>query len=310
MTRLLALVGKPTSEKFFFPAIRFQRVQALQKKKLTWSWKSVDYKVYPSGLKSWTMCPHRYVHEDVHEPPSWGIEAPYKMEVGTYLHKMFQDCANSIEEFPLLYAQPDFSKVIDPPAGSPELHRLTKAYEEGEFYKDTAISLEKRRKIREMQKAGVHLLGLEMQSKMHDIVPEIPVYDWESGVSGRADAVLDMYGQPVVFDIKTKSVEDVRKSKKTNEWEENLWAEAVKKYPSEDHKIQVSVYCYLINKFKFYDKPVRKAGLGYVNLLMKAGDPNAEYEVYFDFDEEMEKRIGLLLEHISLSHAARSGGSC
>lgn len=261
--RIIAMIGGAgmlqQQEKFFFPAIRFKRSQQLTEKKLKWNWAEKDHKIYPSQIKSWTMCPHRYIHTDVHKPPSFTIEALYKMEMGTYMHQMYQDCAKEIVD--LLWEPPSFDGVEFP--GQPNVIK-------------------------------------ELIEKQKEINPEVPVVDWLSGVSGRADAVLNIYGKPVVFDIKTTSVEDVRKDPKTGEWEENRWAEYIQKLPSEEHKIQVSIYCYLMNKYVYYKQPIRKAGLGYVNLLMKQGDPNSEHEVYFDFDEEREKKIGLLLEHIGL----------
>lgn len=255
--RLLALLGTRQSENFFFDAVRFKRNQILTEKKVTWNWAEKDHKLYPSAIKSWTMCPHRYVHVDVHKPPSFTTEALYKMEVGTYLHRMYQECAVDIKA--LLWEAPDFSRVMFAAGGGN---------------------------------------AEEFRQKYLDIFPEVPIYDLETGVSGRADAVLNIYGKPVVFDIKTTSVEDVKFDEKLGAWESGRWAKYIKALPSTEHQIQVSVYCYFMNKFKYYTQPIRKAGLGYVNLLMKAGEPNAEHEVYFDFTEEMEERIGLLLKHL------------
>lgn len=274
--RLLALLGSTETEKLFFPAIRFKRNQELTQKKLNWSWKEVNYKIYPSAIRSWTMCPRRYVHEDVHKPPSFPIESYYKMEVGTYLHKMYQDCAEGIEE--LLWKPPSFTGVPLPAKLTDQMR---------EFGKDDETAFRK-----------------WLLYKYNEIRPEVPVFDTFSGVSGRADAVLNMRGEPVVFDIKTTSVEDAKFDPKTGEWELDCWNKYKKKLPSEEHKIQVSIYCYLMNKFNYYDKPVRKAGLGYVNLLMKAGESAAEFETYFDFDEAQEKKIGLLLEHLGRERRA------
>lgn len=269
--RMLALLGEKQTEKLFFPAIKFRRSQTLAEKKLTWDWPATGHKIYPSALRSFTMCPHRYIHEDVRKPPNFPIESFYKMEVGTALHKMYQECAETVEE--LLWEDPDFSNVITESRDLPG----------------------------------------ELTQKHKDIRPEVPVFDMFTGISGRADAVINCFGEPVVFDLKTTSVEDVQKEMKldenkrkywTGKYLEGCWEQYQEKLPSEDHKIQVGIYCYFMNKYKYYSKPIRKAGLGYVNLLMKAGDPRSEFETYFDFTEEMEAKIGLLLEHIGIERMA------
>lgn len=231
----------------FFPYIRFQRQQVLREKQLNYSWEANKFKLYPSMIKSLTLCPKRYINEDVHKPPSFTIEVIYKMEVGKFLHLMLQEEAQKINNF--LWDDPDFSQLGD--------------------------------------------LAEGMKQKYEQIRPEVPVYHKESGISGRADAILRIKGEPVVFDIKTTSIDPEK------------WADGyTKKLPSKEHKLQVGIYCHLINKFKYYSKPVRKAGLGYLNLLYPAGSTEAEFESYFDFTEELDQRIGLLLEHLAKERTA------
>lgn len=271
MTRFDAVFGAP-SEKIFFPAVRGERDRELTRKKLTHSWASRDYKLYPSSIKSLTMCPVRYVQEDVHEPPGFDLAAFYKMEVGTALHLMYQNVALKVNN--LCWEDPSFLHVVDPSNPTKCLEMLAK-YKEGR--------------------------------------PEVPVFDVDSGFSGRADIVMKVAGEPVVLDIKTTSCEDVQREmikgpdgRKiwTGKWLENCWEAKKLKLPSEDHKIQVYIYCHLMNKFQYYSKPIKKAGLAYVNLLMKAGELPAEYETYLDFTPEIDAKIELLLKHLGLARTA------
>lgn len=243
---LLAQLAAKDTNKNFFNAVRYKRQQDLVERKMFHSWEKNSHKLYPSSIKSLTMCPHRFIQEDVHKPPSFTPQVVYSLELGKAVHNMLQTEGDKIEG--LYWAEPDYSQ-----------YALTS-----------------------------YNLMMEMMEKRKLIHPEVPVWDPLSGISGRADMVLDLGGEPVVFDIKTTSVEP------------DKWATKTADLPSEEHKIQVGIYCHLMNKFKLYSKPVRKGGLGYLNMLLKPGDPDAEYEVYFDFDSAFEQRIALLVEHLGI----------
>ena len=265
MTRVEAILGTG-NKNVFFPAIRYKRNQEILEKKLSWNWEATGHKIYPSGIKSWTMCPLQFIQEDVHIAPDFPLDSYYKMEVGTALHKMFQEKADEIER--LLWEKPDFSNIPCPDVLNSEMLSM-KNFNMDKFMRD----------------------------KYKQIYPEVPMFDGESGVSGRADLILNLKGEPVVFDLKTTSVLDAQKNKE-GEWEVDRWAKACKAFPKLEHRIQVCIYAHLINKFKYYSKPVKRCGLGYLNLLMPAGYEPAEFETYFDFTDELESKTANLLQHI------------
>jgi hypothetical protein len=228
---------------YFFSAVNSVRQKDLRKKNLEYSWKDINYKIYPSGIPSFNICPYEFIR-GLETAPIFSIESYYKMEVGTYLHKMYQ--TESLKAEDLLWEFPDLSTFL-----------------------------------------RLHPNHMEINSKLVDNWPEVPVFDPDSGISGRADLVLN-FDSPVVFDIKTTSLDLYR------------WNTNKSKLPGEPHRVQVSIYCYLMNKYKYYSKPIKKAGLGYVNLLIPSGDSGSELEVYFDYDEEMEFKTGLLIEHLGI----------
>lgn len=254
--KFLPLIGSKETEKHFFNAVRFKRQQDLTQRKLDHNWEAKGHKLYPSAIKSLTMCPHRFIQEDVHKPSSFTTQVVYSLELGKSVHEMLQ------------------TEGLDIP---------------GLYWKDVSYA---------------HYpdeFRLKLEEKRQYIYPEVPVMDPLSGISGQADMILDLGGNPVVLDIKTTSIEDIKTDEsKQVIIERNRWASKCAALPSEEHKIQVGIYCHLLNKFKILSKPVRKAGLAYVNMLLKPGDPDAEYEIYFDFTEEFEARIALLVEHLGL----------
>jgi hypothetical protein len=259
--RISALLGEIDNIKHFFNAVRFVRQKELLRRKQDWSWEKTGFKIYPTSLKSFTMCPHRFVREDVHKPPGYNMDALCRMEVGKSLHTMYQ---TEILQLPnILWELPDFSCYTQ--------------------------------EVADKQKM-----------KLEEIWPEVPILCTKSGISGRADAVLNIFGEPVVFDIKTTSVADVQKELDkegnwTGNWLENCWQEYIKQnLPSKQHEMQVFIYCHLMNKLGFYKKKIRKAALGYINLLMDSTNESAEHEVYFDFTEETEAKVELLVEHLAL----------
>lgn len=237
-------------KKHFFDAIRYWRQQTAQKQRLTYSWKDNNYKIYPSGLSSVSMCPYRYVHEDVHKPPVFPTEALYKMSVGNALHEMYQNDAMNVER--LLWPKPTVPDFL--------------------------------------------------QEKLESSWPEVPVADPESGISGRADLVLDQHGLPVVLDIKTTSIP-------VEKWN----ADYFKKLPYKNQMLQVGIYIHLMNKYGYYVSRISRGVLGYVNVLLPAGHRDAEIEKYFDYDDTMEENISLLIEHLSKERKAfieGRGSSC
>lgn len=219
----------------FFSSIRLNRETNLKLSKANYSWKSYNYKLYPSSFRSFYMCPKKFIEQDVHKPPSFAIEQIYKMEIGSALHRMYQDEVLKANE--ILWEKPNI----------PE----------------------------------------NLIKKLADNWPEVPVMDSNSGVSGRADAVLNIDNEIVVFDIKTTSVDKDR-------WEKYK----LEKLPSQSHLVQVATYIYLMNKYNYYNKKILKGALGYVNISMAPGEENSEYEYYFTYTDEMHDMIHNLLESL------------
>ena len=144
--------------------------------------------------------------------------------------------------------------------------------------------------------------SMEMEAKMQEAWPEVPVFDPWSWTSGRADLVVNYYGEPVVIDIKTTSHQDVQqeKDRKTGEysWVFDRWEAKKNSLPSEEHKLQVGIYVTLMNRLKYYDKPITKAGLCYLNLSVKPGDVYAESEHYWEINSDLQAQIEVLLWHL------------
>lgn len=132
-----------------------------------------------------------------------------------------------------------------------------------------------------------------LKKKLDDNWPEVPVFDSESGISGRADVVLNVNNEIVVFDIKTTSVDKDR-------WE----SYKLDKLPSQAHLVQVSIYIYLMNKYKYYEKKIKKGALGYVNIAMTPGEENSEFEYYFDYTDEIESMVENLISSLKIHRDA------
>lgn len=226
----------------FFSAVRISKMRQQHVKTRQYSWEAFGYKVYPSSLTSLTMCPKRFVEEDVHVPPNFSEDAIYRMAAGQYFHKLYQDAALVISS-EVLWESPN---VVD-----------------------------------------------ELKQKLRDNWPEVPMVDVESGISGRADLVLDIDDSPVPFELKTTSVD-------VDRWKEGY----TDKLPPSNHELQCGLYCHLMNKNKYYAKPITKFGFGYVNLLMVPGSPGSEFEVYRDYTQELDDKIGSLISHIARHRTA------
>lgn len=140
-------------------------------------------------------------------------------------------------------------------------------------------------------------LPAELQDKAKWIWPEVPVQDLPSGTSGRADLVLRMDDEPVPFELKTTASD------------RDKWIEDRRKKPNSNHKVQVAIYAHIMNRDNYYDKKIRKCGCGYINFTYAApGFFENEYEVYFDFTNEMDEKIGSMLEHLALQRDAYLAG--
>ena len=225
----------------FFSSIRTIREADLKRSRETYTWASYNHKLYPSSFRSFSMCPKRFIEEDVHKPPMFTIDQAYKMEIGTALHRMYQ--TEVLKHDSILWTKPVFTS---------------------------------------------HPNELELIKKIEHNWPEVPVYDPESGISGRADAVLNLENEIVVFDIKTTSVpKDNWDTYKSN------------RLPGAAHIVQVCTYIYLMNKYSYYHKKIKKGGLGYVNIAMSPGEEGSEFEYYFDYTDEMEENIRLLIEALA-----------
>lgn len=229
-------------ENKFFSSIRYLREHNLKISRSNYSWSSYKYKIYPSSLSSFGMCPKKFIEEDVHVAPNFSIDQSYKMEVGTALHRMYQLDALKTT---MLWEAPSFT-----------------------------IFEEEHRNI--------------LQEKLDANWPEVPIYDAESGISGRADLVLNIDGEPVVFDIKTTSMDKERWKTYKEE-----------KLPHQAHIVQVSLYIYFMNLYKYYTKKITKGALGYVNIAMAPGEENSEKEKYFEYTPEIEMKVDHLVSALS-----------
>ena len=117
--------------------------------------------------------------------------------------------------------------------------------------------------------------------------PEVPVWDPQSGISGRADLVLNLNNEVVIFDLKTTSVD-------RDKWDQYK----KERLPSPSHIAQVAIYIYLINKYNYYSKKVKKGAIGYVNIAMAPGEIGSEYEYYFDYTEDMNTVVEELVHNL------------
>lgn len=254
-----------------FSAVNLKRAIEAKKRKDSYTWESINYKLYPSSIKSINMCPKKYIEESVHKPPDFPLPAIYKMEMGKIMHELLQDKALS----------------FDPVVMEELLTDLAESYIQSvEAY----VSLMYKRELKDLKTRLLYPrprdLGEMLETKLLKAWPEVPGYDEESGFSFRADAVLDIDGYPAVNDIKTTSVDPDR------------WEEQKTKLPSTDHWLQVRLYRHFFNKHNYYPKPIKLVGLGYVNLLLAAGSQGSEHEVYKDHGEGPDEELELLINHL------------
>ncbi len=251
----------------FFNAINFSRAVEQRRRKKAHSWKEVNYKIYPSSIKSLTMCPKRYVEEDVHKAPSFALSAIYKMEIGKTVHTLLQDEALR----------------FDPAAMVEVLNDMAESYAEAlQVYTSTMYKVGAKDQVGLLY--GRPTVLPELQSKLDKNWPEVPGYDPPSGFSFRSDLVLNKNDYPAVLDIKTTAIEADR------------WDFYKEDLPQPEHLLQVRFYRYFFNKHKYYDKLIREIGLGYVNLLMPQGSDGSEHETWYDFGETEDQEIKELTE--------------
>ncbi len=257
----------------FFSAIRTHRAVGLNKRKLDHSWKGQGYKIYPSSIKSLDMCPKKYVEEIVHKPPAFPLDTIYLMELGKAMHSMFQDECVEWDKEIVEGVAAEYLEGVD-------------AYVRA-MYKKEASSINKFLYPRPRD------LGPMLEEKYAKLFPEVPGYDEESGFSFRCDLVLNIDDHPAILDIKTTSMDP-------NQWKNPS--------PSEEHKLQVRFYGYFMNKHKYYDKPIKKIGLAYINLLMRSGSVGSEYE-WWDTLEGEDVEVENLIKHLTIHRNAAINGT-
>lgn len=224
------------------------------------------------------MCPKRFVDVDVHKPPGFEIPSVYKMEVGKALHAMFQDEALNLETAALAKAVGE--EIPERYAEAVDLY-IRKMYRMDALKSDKSLLW-----------APPRLTDPVLIEKLKTSWPEVPVHDLESGISGRADLILNDDDSPCVLDLKTTSVKP------------DLWESFTSKPISKAHELQVGLYAHLMNKYEYYDKKITKIGLGYINLLMPPGEENSEYEVYITYTEKMDNDIAELIKHLKIQRDA------
>lgn len=124
-----------------------------------------------------------------------------------------------------------------------------------------------------------------LEQKLEDNWPEVPVFIEEIGLSGKADLVVNYKDKPLVIDIKTTSQVPFK-------W--NTY-----KCPSR-YKLQVKLYAYVMNLHNYYDTKIDKVCLAVVNLLMAPGSDDSEREYCFDLTEKDEEEIKHLLDQLKI----------
>ena len=122
-----------------------------------------------------------------------------------------------------------------------------------------------------------------LKKKLKDNWPEVPIYDPDLALSGRADLVLNIKNEPVLIDIKTTSQDPY------------MWD---KYSPPVKYKTQIFIYAYYMNKFKYYDKIIKRVGLAVVNITMPPGSEGSEKEFYYDITDNDMKEIETLLKEV------------
>jgi hypothetical protein len=218
---LIEAVRDKQKGNFFFPAIK----QAWEKESLL---RTANYRwskhINPSApWFSFSGCPHKGLRDQSKAPQPNDYSKIEKMEIGNYLHDMFQDKSKQVP---------------------------------GLLWNDKGV--------------------------------ELPIFWDKYELSGKIDLILNMYGEPVVGEIKIPQRE-----------EGFAWSSYKPKLPEETHLTQALVYAYALNEMKLLSKPVKKVLLLYFNPgVSKKGD--GYVEVLEELTQEREEQLKLLLDHSKL----------
>ena len=115
--------------------------------------------------------------------------------------------------------------------------------------------------------------------------PEIPFWDKKSGISGRLDLMWDLDG-PVPVELKTTSKI------------EKAWNELK---PDSSHRCQASIYCEELMQMGIVQEPIKQFMLVYVNSMMRPEDPAAYKEFFIPYDDKLQTKTRILIEHLTLA---------
>lgn len=91
MTWLKTQIADGKAGKLFFPAVRKVRRKRIEIKKSEYTWGAPDYKLYPSGIKSWSACPKAYVKACESFNGIQDLDAIYRTSRGTAIHREYQE---------------------------------------------------------------------------------------------------------------------------------------------------------------------------------------------------------------------------
>jgi len=265
-------------DNLFFSAIRTKRAIDLNERITGHDWIQRGCKIYPSSIKSLTMCPKKHLEEEVHKPPSFPLSSMYLMEIGKTVHTLIQDTSMAVEPYTEMVegVASEYLEQVD--------HYVRNTY------KADCLNM----KNKSFLYSRPRDLGEMLEKKLAKFWPEVPGYDEESGFSFRCDLVLNIEDHPAILDIKTTSVEPDRWKLLTGE----------NRVPTEEYKLQVRLYRHFLNKHKYYDKPIKKVGIAYVNLLMKFGSEGSEFEWWSDMGEDEDMEVAELVKHLTLHRNA------
>lgn len=126
---------------------------------------------------------------------------------------------------------------------------------------------------------------LNLTKKDLEVWPEVPFWDKKSGISGRLDILWDLDG-PVPIELKTTSKI------------EKAWNELK---PDSSHRCQASVYCEELMQMGIVKEPIKQFMLVYVNSMMRPEDPAAYKEFFIEYDEKLQTKTKILIEHLTLA---------
>lgn len=101
---LKSLLSDRLEDKKFFSEIRKARLKEDETNRLNYKWTG---RISPSSLY-FTMCPKKLVEEDIHKRESNGLAGIHRMNIGTALHRLYQEEAMKITG--LLWKKPNIPK--------------------------------------------------------------------------------------------------------------------------------------------------------------------------------------------------------